>query len=752
MAHGVMITRMRIVVAVLMLVGAVRAELPVGSSPAALKFEHFPTPVHAFVFRNWNLVETARLAKILGTSADKVRGMAAEMGLPHEEPVPQIYRSRLYLSLIRRNWHLLPYEQLLELLQMTPQQLEYTLREDDFLWVKLGMLKPKCEKLVWEEETAEIRKRCAEIRELIQKEFGAAMGGAVEKRFAFLDEFQKPVPDEVVHPVPADAPLRIIYSYFAVYGDPLIDPTLDPYPDGLLAKLAERGVNGVWLHAVLRQLAPDPAFPEFGEGSEKRLAELKKLVDRAKRFGIGVYLYINEPRAMPGDFFKTRREMAGVREGEYTAMCTFDPQVRRWIGDALAHVFSTVPNLGGVFTISASENLTNCASHGQQKNCPHCKGRSAASIIAEVNATIEAGVHRGNPQARVIVWDWGWNDGDAGEIIRMLPKNVWLQSVSEWSIPIVRGGVKSSVGEYSISTVGPGPRASAHWKMAREAGLKTVAKIQANNSWEISAVPALPVLDLVGEHVSNLNAANVDGIMLSWTLGGYPSANLDLVSRLSAFPRQTKDQAMDSLAREEFGKGAPSARKAWEDFSDAFREYPFNGGVIYNAPVQLGPANLLFAKKSGYAATMVGLPYDDVNGWRGPYPAEVLAGQYEKVAGGFALGMAALAEAVKKAPAQKAAEAQREIGIAFAAAIHFRSVANQVRFVLARDSAAGVERTEKMKKILQDERGNAVDLYVLTREDSRIGFEASNQYYYLPQDLMEKVINCDYIERHLPTQ
>ncbi|HEV8604518.1 MAG TPA: hypothetical protein VGQ99_04085, partial [Tepidisphaeraceae bacterium] len=730
-------------------VGMARAELPVGSSPAALKFEHFPTPVHAFVFRNWNLVETGRLAKILKTTPEKIREMAGEMGLPAEEVVPEIYRSRLYLSLIRRNWHLLPYEQLLELLEMTPQQLEYTLREDDFLWVKLGMLKPKCERLVWKEPSAATRKRCGEIRELIRKEFGAAMGGPVEKRFAFLEEFQKPVAGPVAHRAAADAPLRLIYSYFAVYGDPLSDPTLDPYPDGLLARLAEMGVNGVWLHAVLRQLAPDPAFAEFGEGSEKRLAELRKLVERARRFGIGVYLYINEPRAMPAAFFKDRAEMAGVREGEYVAMCTSNPLVRRWMEDALAHVFSSAPNLGGVFTISASENLTNCASHGQHRTCPHCKGRSAAAIIAEVNATIEAGVHRGNAEARVLVWDWGWNDGDAAEIIRSLPKSVWLMSVSEWSIPITRGGVSTAVGEYSISTVGPGPRAMGHWKMAREAGLKTVAKIQANNSWELSAVPALPVLDLVGEHAEKLGEAKIDGMMLSWTLGGYPSANLDLLRRFDAMPRPTKEDVMGSLARDRFGEGAEHARKAWKGFSEAFAEYPFDGNVIYNAPVQLGPANLLFSKPTGYAATMVGIPYDDVKRWSGPYPPEVLAGQYEKVAGGFKGALEDLALGVEKTPGEKMAVAQGELGVARAARIHFQSVANQVRFVLARDSGAGAEQVAKMRKLMRDEAELAKELFVLTREDSRIGFEASNQYYYLPQDLMEKVINCDYIARHL---
>ena len=36
-------------------------------------------------------------------------------------------------------------------------------------------------------------------------------------------------------------------------------------------------------------------------------------------------------------------------------------------------------------------------------------------------------------------------------------------------------------------------------------------------------------------------------------------------------------------------------------------------------------------------------------------------------------------------------------------------------------------------------------LFTLTRQDSRIGFEASNHYYYLPLDLVEKVIDCTYI-------
>ena len=36
---------------------------------------------------------------------------------------------------------------------------------------------------------------------------------------------------------------------------------------------------------------------------------------------------------------------------------------------------------------------------------------------------------------------------------------------------------------------GPGPLALSQWAAARKAGLKAVAKLQVNTSWEICAVP-----------------------------------------------------------------------------------------------------------------------------------------------------------------------------------------------------------------------------------------------------------------------
>ena len=53
-----------------------------------------------------------------------------------------------------------------------------------------------------------------------------------------------------------------------------------------------------------------------------------------------------------------------------------------------------------------------------------------------------------------------------------------------------------------------------------------------------------------------------------------------------------------------------------------------------------------------------------------------------------------------------------------------------------------------MKRRLESEIALARQLFTLTREDSRIGFEPSCQYFYLPLDLVEKVINCRWLLRH----
>jgi hypothetical protein len=260
-------------------------------------------------------------------------------------------------------------------------------------------------------------------------------------------------------------------------------------------------------------------------------------------------------------------------------------------------------------------------------------------------------------------------------------------------------------------------------------------------------------MNLIGQHIRNLQQVDIDGLMLSWSLGGYPSPNLELVKYMQDHPAAGLEESLRHIAVKRYGeKAAQDALRSWEIFSRAFTEFPY-GLSIYTAPMNYGPANPLYGRPTGKRATMLGFPYDDLEKWRGVYPKEILAEQFGKLAGRWAEGLPYLQATVDKVTsADQKKHASEDLRFATVAQLHFQSTANQIRFIMLRDSlsaagddAAGTKERKQLRSIVRDEIRVATEMYRLSKADSRIGFEASNHYYYLPLDFVEKVINCEYL-------
>ena len=713
-------------------------ELPVGDASKALSFPHFPTHFQAVIWRNWELIPPATLAHVLKTDESTILALASALGLRIPPHISPRWLERGYVTIIRANWHLLPYEQLLELLGWSAKRLGYVLKEEDFLWHKLGDLKPCVEPVFYRTLTAAESEHTRRIRATMERLFPDLQAPDADEPFGFLKDFESPVPRA---PKPASSStknpafdLRFLYSYSAVYGDPLINPGLNPFPDGLLARLATMGINAVWLPVILYTLYPWK-FGQYSEGYETRLESLRQLTERTARFGISVIVYFNEPRCMPRAFLEQHPELKGQElegiEAQNGILCTSVPEVQDLLKQGSAWLFKQVPRLGGVFTITMSENPTNCHSRGD--GCPRCSGRKTAEVVTEVTRLVAEGVHSVNPAAPVIAWDWGWRPEWAHDAVDMLPDDVWFMCTSEWGMETCIGGIKGSVKDYTISQPGPSQRALSLWEHAQRRGLKTIAKVQVNNSWECSAVPYLPVPDLVEEHLDRLAKAGVRGIMMSWTLGGYPAGNLQLLH-----------YNVDQLASTTFGHSGAAVRSAWRAFSSAFREFPFNPGVAYFAPQNVGPKNLLYATPTGYKATMVGDPYDDLEGWHWIYPEDVLEQQFKKVSEGWQRGLDILKQATPHVDADHRAAFDDLERVATATYCHFRSSYLQIAFVRSRGKTDAKSRSQVLA-ILEEELQLAVTLHSIARRDSRIGFEATNHYAYTLQDLREKALNCEHL-------
>lgn len=706
-------------------------DLPTGSSPPALAFDHFPTRQQAFVWRNWEMVPAERLAAVLETDTQTVLSLAAGMGLRTPPVVVDRWMTRGYVTLIKANWHLLPYEQILRLLDWTPDLMDYMLKEEDFLYNKLGSLKPRVDPLRYQPLTSEQARRTAALRAVVERHFPGGDGPG-EAPFSFLARYD-PAGAAGAHPPASEFSLRLLYAYAAPYGDTLLEDPGETFPEGLFEQYQALGVNGIWLQSILYTLVPFAGAESLGRGHETRIRNLRKLTEIAARYDIGVYLYFNEPRAMPAAFFDAHPAWRGVSSPnlDLQSWCTSSPGVLEHLHHATAALFREAPRLAGLFTITMSENLTNCISRGSETGpCPTCSARDPADIIAEVNNTIAAAAHAVKPSARVIAWAWGWDPAWAHDVIDRLHPGVDFMAKAEEALPVEVGGIKSVASDYTISQVGPSDYARELWEHARRRGLKTLAKMQLNVTWECSAVPYLPVLNLVDENLRGVREAGVDGVMMGWTLGGCPSPNLELASK-----------SLDLIARDRYGEtAAPVVLRAWEIFSEAFREFPFSIGVAYGAPCNVGCMNLLYAEQTGYTASMVGIAYDDLAQWSDIYPEAVFEAQFGKLTEAWREGLRVLEGA--RAEAASASEFEDLYRIAEAAYCHFRSVYLQVQFVRRRNQR-GFPGDETFRDILLEEIDLAKRLLTLAQQDSRIGFEASNHYFYSPNDLREKVLNCE---------
>ena len=722
-------------------------ELPKTSETKAASYDYFPTTWQAVIWRNWGYVPVERIARVLQATCEEICAAALALGLPADPQVDEIWEKRGFITLIRVNWHLCTYEQILILLNITAEQLAFTLQEDDFLWHKLGDFKPAVVAPRYAPLTPEQKAQTAQIKAMFETRFPAGHN-ATDNAFAFIKDYYKPLTPAEMETVvlPDGENLRMVYPYFALYGDALIDESLDPLPERLLAQYAKEGINGIWMQGLLYQLVEFPFDPGYSQGREKRIAALNRLVAKAKKFGIGIYLYLNEPRAMPESFFEAYPHLRGHQKGEFCSMCTSTPEVQDYLYHGMKELFTQVPNLAGFFCITMSENLTNCYSHAisTPTTCPRCAERTPWEVVAEVSNAMTKGAHEASAKAKAITWTWYWQDDWAEKAIPLLNQGQILQCTSEEAMELNIGGVKTKVLDYTMSHPGPGERSKRLWRLARELGHAVSAKVQVNNSWELAAVPYIPVFDKIAEHINNVKKEGVTHLHAAWTLGGCPTPNLSLAAWLMEGKGDVRD-----FMRTLYGKSGDGLYEAQKFLSEGFGQFPFYIGFAYDGPQHYGPMAPFFLKNTGYTATMVGFPYDDLDRWRRTYiyPVDVLQGQMQKVCNGFREGLE------KMLPYQGVSETVDELILMTKAVLcQYESTLHHITFVKHRGEDATLASAEDRKILLSTvhaEMAVVQELIGLRLADSRIGYESSNHYFYSLQDLKEKMINLAACENAL---
>lgn len=536
-----------------------------------------------------------------------------------------------------------------------------------------------------------------------------------------------------------------------------LEDDINYYPDEYLNRMAHHGINGLWITLTFRDTVPSEIIPEYGTKSAGRLEKLRLTVERCARYGIKVYAFCIEPFAFAADspVLAAHPELGGHRVYNSVAFCTSTEKGKSYLEEATSKLFSLVPGLGGLIVISVGERLTHCYSYltgnGNENNCPRCSKKLPREVLSETLSAMERGMHSVAPDAELISWPYSqyicWGDELTCDAAAYIPPNVALMHNFESAGGEEQLGKWRRADDYWLSYIGP----SNNYRTCAEAVVKNggrmFAKLQVGCSHEVATVPFVPVPGNIFKKFHIMHALGVSGVMESWYFGNYPSVMTKAAGELSftTFPK-TEDEFLLELAGVDWGINEEKVVEAWKLFQEGYRNYPLSAVFGYYGPMHDGPVWPLYLEPRN-------LPLSPT--WKDNFPPsgdrigecilynhtlEEVIILCTRMAEAWTRGVELLQEL--KGEYSDHPERIRDINVAEALGLQFRSGLNILRFYALREEIAIKEKIDKiafmkqMEYLVKEEISISSQLLELVKYDSRLGFHSEAEgYKYFPEKI-----------------
>lgn len=537
--------------------------------------------------------------------------------------------------------------------------------------------------------------------------------------------------------------------------DELMDD-VDYYPEPYLERLAREGVNGLWLTVRWRDLA-ETSFTRRSPDAERRLAKLRRTVDRCLRHGIKTYAFFIEPIfAVEGDvLLREHPELFGESCEGCRVMCPSRPDVRRYIEESVKDIFIQVPRLGGAISISHGERPTTCLSWisardgSRRVKCPLCDALEPWQLHNQLAGSIVRGIRAAGSDASYISWFYqpdvaSKRDGWVAECARHLPDGVVLQYNFESGVAREQLGKTRHGGDYWLSCAGPSDSFRAVAQAGCGSGARIGAKIQACSSHEMATLPYVPVPGLLYRKYREMRRLGVTEVMQCWYFGNYPGVMNRAAGEL-AFEdfSDGEDAFLKRLAALYWGSDSELVARMWKKLSDAYGEYPLSNNMQYYGPFAAGVAWPLRPDIDLAPLARTWKPLDRPSG---DLIGECLENHTLEEARQLSARMVAASRLPEIEALSGRWEGNRErildLGVMKALSLHFRAAYDAFDFYSARAEAVFASRDEKnpskalaaidrMSDAIAREESVTRELLPLAEADSRLGFhsEAETRLY-----------------------
>lgn len=561
------------------------------------------------------------------------------------------------------------------------------------------------------------------------------------------------------------------------------------FPDSVLSHMAHDGFDAVFA-SVYTNPNGDRTTAENSTDFYARLmrrirhqdpAQVRSLIDRAKKYGIKVFTPIIY-------------QYVGTPESE--------ADLRRLVREILADF----PDIEGYVLLTEGFWYNQWGGgHGATKEYIEDWARNwcyAVGVVAEE-------CHKVNPDIEILPWEYN---------IDFRPSNVetkryFIQQLPDGVTPLLTwengksfeiDGMEGHLRDYGINVVGPAEVTDGQIAEARSRGMKVYTNSQTFSCGaQLQTVPYNPFPQQWHARYEKLAEYKIDGTLESWSSGYNPSFMTELRAWYCWTDAPPLDTLLGKIAARDFGAdNAADVVKAWDLFSQAVRLLPDTGPYMgtTNAignPIFLDPPPARTAtfryswmdqgQWSGYLGAEVNpyWPYTvtrlvflpdfsnrsnaaesyarAVSGIEAPGETKVLPvflKYLRKTTDLLGEGLDLYRAAALSSPESKRTGALREVIVA--EQMHRMLLSNQailtfedLRLQLAAESAPGARGAllDRMEVLVREEIARVEAALIGQSRDSRIGFQFECDYVYTAYSLNEKLdVLHDTLANQLPAR
>ncbi len=548
-------------------------------------------------------------------------------------------------------------------------------------------------------------------------------------------------------------------------GDELSDD-IDYYPEEYLNRLMHDGANGVWIYTRFSDLVPSSYIEENGQGYEARIEKLNRVIEKCRRYGIGVYIFAIEPIGFSHEMAEKHPDMCGIPTYLGMTFCVNIEKNKKYCYEAGNRLVKLAPKLAGFISITYGERPTGCTSTADHRLCPRCGKKSHGEALGDLVEALRSGIRDANPDCDVISWTYGarervmhsdnWKK-DISDYVRCAPDDVMLMQNFDDMGYMEQLGKLRQAEDYWLSYVGPSELFTYTAEQAKIHGKHMFAKMQVCCSHEIASVPYVPVPGLIYKKYEEARKYEVEGIMQCWYFGNYPSLMSKAAGELAFEDFSDENAFLTRLAGIYWGNTkAPRIVRAWKSFEDAYSNYPLNIMFSYYGPAHDSVVWKLALKPKNISLPRTWLGVDPIDGDRigecmlNGHTLDEVCELVHKMGDGWHCGT----EEMLKIVAECGDEAEQQ-SVAHAIDLLFTSADNILEFyrlreLLGRQIGDPSETLVKMKHIAECEIKNSRKMIPLCESDGRLGYHSEAEgYKFFPEKLKDRI---EYLEALLETE